>query len=79
MTNRDGLCDGPTDELPREGFVRKSQFLGRGKAIPLSNTRWYDGIQRGEFPKPIKLSANVSVWRVQDIRDLIDRFSGKAV
>ena len=40
--------------------------------IPISKSSWWDGISKGKYPKPIKLSENTTVWREDDIRKLID-------
>ena len=63
--------------LPQDGFVRLKQILGDPKAgippiIPVSKSTWWLGISRGLYPAPVKLSARISAWRVEDIRALID-------
>lgn len=62
-------------DLPPEGFSRLPEVLRR---IPISRTRFYNGIKRGEFPRPVKISANVSAWRNSDILDLIARLGSEA-
>ena len=64
--------------LPLEGFLRLSQIIGNPKAkppipalIPVRKTCWWQGVRAGRFPKPVKLSPNVTAWRVADIRALI--------
>lgn len=68
--------------LRQTGFVRLSQIIGNPKAeppippvIPVSKSAWWSGIKSGRFPKPIKLGPNTTVWRVEDIRALIDQFA----
>ena len=39
--------------------------------IPVSHATWWRGIKEGRFPKPVKLGARVTAWRVEDIRALI--------
>jgi len=69
--------------LPETGFLKLSQIINvRDKRadskppttplIPVGRTRWYAGIKTGEFPAPVKLG-NMSLWRVEDIRRLIER------
>lgn len=58
-------------DLPNEGLVRLSQFVGPGKAIPISRSGWWAGVKACKYPQPIKLSPRVTVWRVEDIRALI--------
>jgi predicted DNA-binding transcriptional regulator AlpA len=57
--------------LPGEGFVRLSQFVGRGRALPISRSGWWAGIKSGKYPPPVKLSPRISVWPVEEIRRLI--------
>jgi hypothetical protein len=66
--------------LPESGFVRLSQIIGNPKSnppspplIPVSRSTWWAGVKTGIFPKPIKLSPGVTVWRVEDIRSFIER------
>lgn len=39
--------------------------------IPVAHATWWRGIKEGRFPQPVKLSARVTAWRVEDIRALI--------
>ncbi len=59
--------------LPDTGFLRLNQVL---QFIPYGRTRWYQGVKSGEFPTPIKHGRS-AFYRVEDIRALIDRISGK--
>jgi hypothetical protein len=68
------------NQLPETGFLRLRQILGDPKAsppipplIPVKKTCWWAGVKSGRFPKPVKLSKRVTVWRVSEIRALIDR------
>lgn len=64
--------------LPSAGFLRLSQIIGNPKAnppqfpiIPVGRTTWWAGVKSGLYPKPIKLSPRVTVWRIEDILALI--------
>lgn len=57
--------------LPQEGFVRLKQVL---KVVPFGKTKWWNGVKSGEFPKPVK-HGRCTLWRVEDIRKLIDKIS----
>lgn len=64
--------------LPETGFVRLPSIIGDAKTdppipaiIPVSKSTWWAGVKSGRFPKPIKLGPRITVWRVEDIRDLI--------
>lgn len=58
-----------TPFLPETGFLRLTQVL---QFIPVGKTRWYQGIQNGEFPRPVKYG-RAALYRAQDIRSLINR------
>lgn len=59
-------------DFPRTGFVRLSSILAPAGPIPVSKSTWWKGVRDGRFPKPQKLGARVTVWRVEDIRALIE-------
>ena len=66
--------------IPETGFLRLSQILGNPKSnpptppiIPISKSSWWQGVSSGRYPAPIKLSPKVTVWRVEDIREMIAR------
>ena len=54
--------------LPPEGFVRLPVVI---RVLGIGKTTWWCGIKAGRFPKPVKLGARTSAWRVEDIRALI--------
>jgi len=65
--------------LPATGFLRLPQILGDKKAnppipplFPICKSSWWDGIRTGKYPKPFKLGPRTTVWRVEDIRALIE-------
>jgi len=64
--------------LPETGFVRLSQIIGNPKAdppvipiIPISKSTWWAGVKSGLYPRQIKLGPRISVWRVEDIRQIL--------
>jgi prophage regulatory protein len=56
-------------ELPQTGLLRVKQVL---RFVPVSRSNWWAGVKAGRFPKPFKLSERVTVWRVADIRKVIE-------
>jgi prophage regulatory protein len=58
--------------LPETGFVRLKSILAPEGPIPVSKSTWWAGVKDGRFPKSQKLGARVTVWRVEDIRALIE-------
>ncbi len=65
--------------LPEFGFVRLNQIVGDPKAdppipavIPVGRSTWWAGVKSGRYPKSIKLGPRTTVWKVEDIKRLID-------
>lgn len=71
--------------LPETGYLRLHQIIGRparhGRPaipalIPVSRSTWWAGVKSGRYPQPVRtLGQNITVWRVEDIRALIERGS----
>ena len=68
--------------IPLTGYMRLKQIIGDLKSeppvipiIPVGNTTWWEGVKSGRFPKPIKLGPRTTVWRVEDIRSLLEKES----
>ena len=66
------------NQLPETGFLRLRQIIGNPKAnppvppiIPVSKSSWWAGCSSGKYPKPIKLGARTTVWRVSDVLALV--------
>jgi prophage regulatory protein len=59
------------ETFPETGLVRLKDILAPVGPIPISKSTWWAGVKDGRFPKPLKLGARVTVWRVRDIRALI--------
>ena len=58
--------------LPSSGFVRLGAILAPRGPIPVSKSTWWAGVKDGRFPRPLKLGPRITVWRVEEIRALID-------
>lgn len=58
--------------FPPTGFVRLSSILAPVGPIPVGRSTWWAGVKAGRFPKPVKLGQRITVWKVQDIRKLIE-------
>ena len=61
--------------LPQTGFVRLASILGPRGPIPVGRSTWWEGVKTGRFPKPVKLGPRTTAWKVEDIRDLIEKAS----
>lgn len=53
-----------------EGFLRVNQIIP--SIIPISRSSWYAGVKDGRYPKPVKLGLRTTVWRVREIRELVE-------
>ena len=67
-------------DMPR--LLRLKQFIGDTRSdppiepiTPVSKSSWWEGVKSGRYPKAIKLGANTTVWREDDVRDLVERIS----
>lgn len=65
-----------TQQLPVTGFVRLTSIIAPDGPIPVGRSTWWAGVKSGRFPKAIKLGPRTTAWKVEDIRALIERWSG---
>lgn len=68
-------------QLPATGYLRLKQILGdaeRPPLIPIGKSSWWAGVKSGRYPAPVKLGPRTTVWRVEDIRALIERTNAGA-
>ena len=66
-------------KLPETGFIRLPQIIGNKNSeppipaiIPVSKSSSWAGVKTGRYPKPHKIGARCTAWRVEDIRAYID-------
>jgi hypothetical protein len=67
------------NNLPQTGYLRLPQIIGNPKAeppippiIPVSKSTWWNWVKEGKAPQSIKLGQRVTVWRVEDIRAMVE-------
>lgn len=58
--------------IPR--FMRLPEVL---TIFPISKSTWWLGIKQGKFPKGIKLSSQITIWKVEDIQMLAEKIGGE--
>ncbi len=58
--------------FPPTGFVRLASILAPQGPIPVGRSTWWAGVKIGRFPQPVKLGPRTTVWKVEDIRRLIE-------
>jgi prophage regulatory protein len=52
--------------LPTTGYIRQAQLVPG--IIPFSPATLWRKVKANEFPHPVKLSARVTAWKVEDVR-----------
>ncbi|MCU6498916.1 AlpA family phage regulatory protein [Rugamonas sp. A1-17] len=62
-------------QIPQIGFIRQPQVL---LIASFSATTLWRKCRSGQFPKPVRLSANVSAWRVEDVRAWVAAHAAKS-
>lgn len=72
-------------KIPETGYLRLPQIIGNPKKepptpglIPISKSAWWAGVKDGRYPKAVKLGPRTTVWRVEDIRALIEKGGNNA-
>lgn len=58
-------------EFPVSGYVRLNQIVGPNGPLPISKSGFWAGVKNGKFPQPHKISPRVTVWKAEDIHDLL--------
>ena len=61
----------PLGSLPETGYVRQAQLIPA--IFPFSSATLWRKVKAGTFPQPVKLGPRITAWKVEDIRDLIQR------
>jgi prophage regulatory protein len=55
------------DRLPDEALLRIAVLIALG-LVPWSAPTHWRKCRRGEFPAPVKVSSNITAWRLGDVR-----------
>jgi predicted DNA-binding transcriptional regulator AlpA len=70
--------------FPVSGFVRLPQIVGDPKAnppipalIPIGRSTWWQWVQQGKAPAPVKLGPRTTAWRAEDILALVAKLGGE--
>lgn len=54
-----------------DGFLRLGDFVGRGKAVPVSKSTWYALVKAGKAPAPTYLAPRIAVYSVKAIKSFL--------
>jgi len=60
--------------FPEFGLVRIPQILD---VLPISPATWWRWVKSGKAPQGIKLSPQITTWRAEDVRALIDQLAAE--
>lgn len=73
--------------LPETGFVREKQLVNqpakdgkpeRAGVVGVSHATLWRMVAAKRFPPPVRLSERVTAWRVEDVRQWLDRTTSHA-
>lgn len=64
------------NNLPQSAFLRERDVLRA--YLPVSKSTLWVMVSRGDFPRPIKLSAGITVWRLTDIEAWLNGHGGQS-
>ena len=53
-------------------LLRLPQVLER---FPVCKSKWWAGVKLGDYPQPIRLGSRCTMWRAEEIDQLIDELS----
>jgi len=59
------------NRLPDEAFIRQNTLMGMS-ILPFSASTLWRKVRSGQFPKPLRLSEQITAWRVRDIRSWLE-------
>ncbi len=68
--------------LPETGYLRLPQIVGKPATdtapaipalIPVCKSTWWAGVRSGRSPQPVMLGERITAWRVEQIREFIER------
>lgn len=69
-------------EIPR--LLRLKQIIGDLNAkppipaiLPISKSSWWEGVKAGRYPKAIKIGANTTAWREDEVRALVEKLCNR--
>ncbi len=53
-------------QMPQAGYIRQAGLL---QVLPISPATLWRWTKADQFPKPVKLSPNVTAWRLNEVRN----------
>lgn len=65
-----------SNPIPEFGFLSLVVVL---ELFPVGKSTWWAGIREGRYPAPVRISRHRVAWRVEDIRQLVERLGADGV
>lgn len=59
---------------PNDGFIRQKTLLQRH--VPFSAATLWRLVNAGKFPKPVKVTEQITAWRVSDVKEWLKNPAG---
>ena len=59
------------DKLVRIRDIVKMSKTSKDFILPISKSAFWDGVKRGIYPQPIKLSTKVTCWKLSEIQAIV--------
>ena len=59
-------------------LLRVTEIVAPNGPVPVGKSTWWEGVKSGRFPQPIKLGPRITVWRAEDIENLLNEGVGEA-
>lgn len=56
----------PIEGVPLTGYIRQAQLIP--SILPFSSPTLWRMVKAGKFPTPVKLSARVTAWKIEEVR-----------
>jgi predicted DNA-binding transcriptional regulator AlpA len=63
------MSNNNTHPAPR--LLRITDVLAPIGPVPVSRSTWWEGVRTGRYPKPIKLGPKITVWRSDEIDQIV--------
>lgn len=68
LIGTDSVTEEQAEANRRHGRSPVRARAARAGVVPFSSATLWRKVKAGQFPKPVKLSAGITAWRVQDVR-----------
>jgi predicted DNA-binding transcriptional regulator AlpA len=60
-------------QTEQSAALRANQIAGPKGILPISLSTWWAGVKSGRYPQPTKLGPRVTVWRRDQVMELLEK------